>query len=36
MKKKSKRIFFAFIGGIILLPFLCQELSWAGDEAVDR
>ena len=26
---------FAFIGGIILLPFLCQEISWIKDEGTD-
>jgi hypothetical protein len=31
----SKRIFFAFIGGIILLPFLCQELPWIEDEGIN-
>lgn len=35
MTKGSKRIFFAIIGGIILLPFLCQELSWTKDEGID-
>jgi hypothetical protein len=35
MMEGSKRIFFAFIGGIILLPFLCQELSWIEDEGIN-
>lgn len=35
IRKISKRIVLALIGGMILLPFLCQELSWIGDEAIN-
>ena len=34
-KEESKRIVFALIGGIVLLPFLCQELSWIEDEGIN-
>jgi hypothetical protein len=35
MMERCKRIVLAFIGGIILLPFLCQGLSWIEDEGIN-
>jgi hypothetical protein len=35
IRKISKRIVLALIGGMILLPFLFQELSWIGDEGIN-
>lgn len=35
IRKISKRIVLALIGGMILLPFLFQELSWTRDEAIN-
>ncbi len=34
MTEGGRRIFFVFIGGIILLHFFCQELSWTKDEGI--
>ena len=35
MKKKSKRIAYALILGIVFLFFFYQELSWTGDEGIN-
>jgi len=35
IREISKKIVLALIGGMILLPFLCQELSWTRDEEIN-